>query len=169
MLLPQSTPGQHSLFIAQWPQGHSWPYLRFPWFIITTWQRFFFMYCPKVQKGMSSGHLLGNVFSQFWVAVGARDATVKAYWHVVEAGHSAGLVDGKGAVLFGINWIFSPPLILRPLNHFLCNSISWFPSFPSNGRRVSHPTACTWNVPPPYASSTWTSSYHVPFSFVSYH
>lgn len=128
MLLPHSILEKHSLLSARRPQGHSRPYLRFPGFIITSWHRFFFVNCPKVQKRVGSGHFLGNVFSQFCTALGTRDATVEAYWHVVEPGHGEGLVDGEGAVIFRINWIFSPPLILTPLSQLLCGSIPRFPS-----------------------------------------
>ena len=65
-----------------------------------------------------------QVLSRLW----ARNAAIETDWHVVKPGHSARLVDGEGAVFFRVCWIFSPPLILAPLNHSLCRSIPWFPS-----------------------------------------
>ena len=83
---------------------------------------------PRSWEGRGSGQFLWNVFSKFCTGLWARNAAIETDWHVVKPGHSARLVDGEGAVFFRVCWIFSPPLILAPLNHSLCRSIPWFPS-----------------------------------------
>ena len=44
-----------------------------------------------------------------------------------QTGMSLNLGIVQGSVFFRVCWIFSPPLILAPLNHSLCQSIPWFP------------------------------------------